>query len=77
MLMLQIWVNQDQAILSWLFAALTQCHSQVLDCTLSHEVWTRLKNNYNATTKSYLLQLKTYLIQLKKGPESMLPLKFQ
>lgn len=67
------WINKEQEILSWLFIASTEdIHSQVLDCTFSHEVWIRLEKIYNATTRSRLMQLKFDLVTLKKSYDSML-----
>lgn len=59
--------------MSWLFSVCNEeKHSQVIDCTFSHEIWVRLTHNYNATTKSRLIQLKTDLIHLNKSSDSML-----
>ncbi|GAV75464.1 LOW QUALITY PROTEIN: UBN2_3 domain-containing protein, partial [Cephalotus follicularis] len=62
-----LWHKQDQIILSWIYASLTE-HSMthVISLTSSHDVWTHLACIYAPQSQAHIMQLKYQLLQLKR-----------
>ncbi|KAI4312871.1 hypothetical protein MLD38_037660 [Melastoma candidum] len=58
--------------MSLLFSALTpEPLSQVVYCKTSREVWDTLKNRYESTSTTRIINLRTQMQQLKKEGRSM------
>ncbi|KAI4370820.1 hypothetical protein MLD38_019127 [Melastoma candidum] len=66
------WQRNDKMVMSLLFSALTpEPLSQVVYCKTSREVWEVLKNRYESTSTTRIINLRTQMQQLKKEGRSM------
>ncbi|XP_010253823.1 PREDICTED: uncharacterized protein LOC104594965 [Nelumbo nucifera] len=66
------WVKQDQILLSWLLATLTEpVIAQLVGCSTSRDVWCVLENLYAFKSKAQITQLRNLLLLVKKDGDSM------
>uniref|UniRef100_A0A803PJV9 Retrovirus-related Pol polyprotein from transposon RE1 n=1 Tax=Cannabis sativa TaxID=3483 RepID=A0A803PJV9_CANSA len=70
--MLRQWKRQDQLLLSWLRASMTDAVlASVANFTSSHSVWRALEQRFSSQSKARLLQLKSQFSTLRKGGQSI------
>lgn len=68
----QIWMRQDQALLSWQLSSMTEpILGTITGCHTSCELWTALKRSFSSQTKAKALQLRMKLQSTKKGSLSI------
>ncbi|KAI4304099.1 hypothetical protein MLD38_039655 [Melastoma candidum] len=68
----KIWQRSDKMVMSLLFSALTADPlSQVIYCKTSAEVWEALRNRYESTSTTRIINLRNQMQQLRKDGRTM------
>lgn len=66
------WVQQDQNVLRWINATLTESVlAHVVGLSSAQVVWNALEKRFASLSRSHIIQLKTQLQSLKKGSQSI------
>lgn len=66
------WCRQDQLLFSFLLASKTETvQAQIIGCTSSSQLWSRVFQLFADRTKARVMQYKPQLRTLKKGQMSM------
>jgi gag-polypeptide of LTR copia-type len=68
----KIWSRQDQLLLAWLLGSISESIvSQVVHCTTSTSLWTKLHHRFSSQSQASIMDLKMQLYSLQKGHLSM------
>ncbi|KAI4312192.1 hypothetical protein MLD38_037031 [Melastoma candidum] len=68
----RIWQRNDKMVMSLLFSALTADPlSQVVYCKSANEVWETLKNRYESTSTTRIINLRNQMQNLRKDGRTM------
>ncbi|KAI4370952.1 hypothetical protein MLD38_019238 [Melastoma candidum] len=68
----RLWQRNDKMVMSLLFSSLTaEPLSQVVYCKTTNEVWETLKNRYESTSTTRIINLRNQMQHLRKDGRTM------